>query len=196
MTRAILTVLLLASLPAFSFADDTVCADTFIDGTHDNVIVPAGTVCSSSAHIMGSVKVFGGFNALAGTTIEGNIDGEPGHLFVRLFGLGVVVRGNVQVKNAEPAEPSGYMAGTEIGGNFQAEANSNALLAQGGTIGGDLIVLKNTGGAEIFGNVIQGNLQCSENDPPPTGGGNTVAGNTQGQCADFGDSLATNPIIK
>jgi hypothetical protein len=145
---------------------------------------------------MGSVKVFGGFNALAGTTIEGNIDGESGHLFVRLFGLGVVVRGNVQLKNAEPAEPSGFMAGTEIGGNFQSEANTNVLFAQGGVIGGDLVVLKNTGGAGIFGNVIQGNLQCSENDPPPTGGGNTVAGNKQGQCAEFGNSLATNPVLK
>ena len=181
----ILTALLFAALPTTALADDTVCADTFIDGTHDNVIVPAGTVCSSSAHIMGSVKVFGGFNAFSGTTIEGNIEGEPGHQFVRLFGLGVVIRGNVQLKNAEPAEPSGYMAGTEIGGNFQWEANPNVLFAQGGTIGGDLIIVKSTGAAEIFGNVIQGNLQCSENDSPPTGGGNTVAGNKQDQCAEF-----------
>jgi len=176
---------LFAVLPVTALAGDTICADTFIDGTHDNVIVPAGTVCNSSAHITGSVKVFGGFNAFSGTTIEGNIEGEPGHRFVRLFGLSVVVRGNVQLKNAAPAESSGYMAGTEIGGNFQWEANPNVLAAQGGTIGGDLIIVQSTGATEIFGNVVQGNLQCSENNPPPTGGGNTVTGNKQDQCAGF-----------
>jgi hypothetical protein len=114
-----------------------------------HVVVPAGTICSSSAHIIGSVKVFGGFNAFCGTTIEGNIDGEPGRRFVRLFVLGVVVRGNVQLMNADPAEPSGYMAGTEIGGNFQWEANPNPLSAQGGTIGGDLIMPSGLGMTRI-----------------------------------------------
>jgi hypothetical protein len=187
-----LTTLLFAALPVTALADDTICADTVIDGTHENVIVPAGTVCTASAQIAGNVKVFGGFIALSGTMIGGNIDGEPGHRFVRLMGLGVVVRGNVQLKNAVPSESSGYIAGTEIGGNFHFEANSNILFVQGGTIGGNLVVVKNTGASEIFGNVIGGNLHCSENNPPPSVGGNTTGGNKEDQCAESGDSLSNS----
>jgi hypothetical protein len=188
--RRLLTfaTLLLATFPLSALADETICADTYITGTHDNVIVPPGTVCGSSAdtYITGSVKVFGGYNAETGTTIEGNLDGEPGHLFVRLFGPGVVVRGNVQLKKAAaPAEVSGYTPGTEIWGNFHWEENPNFLFADGGSIGGDLKMEKSTGGGVIFGNIIRGDLQCKENAPPPDGRENTVRGNKEDQCAVF-----------
>jgi hypothetical protein len=63
---------------------------------------------------------------------------------------------------------------------------------QGGTIGGNLVVVKNTGASEIFGNVIGGNLHCSENNPPPSVGGNTTGGNKEDQCAESGDSLSNS----
>lgn len=178
------TLLLVTVLPLPAFADDTICADTFITGTHDNVIVPPGTICDSSAQIMGNVKVFGGYNAHPGTTVEGNIDGEPDHMYVRLLGADVVVRGNVQLKKAGQSESSGYLAGTVIGGDFHWEDNANYLFALGGTIGGNLVVVKSSGGGEIFGNFIEGNLHCSENDPQPSSGDNNVGGNKEGQCSD------------
>jgi hypothetical protein len=178
---------LLFGLPLSALANDTICVDMTISGFHENVIVPPDVLCNASgAYISGNVQVFGAFQAYSETTIEGNVHGEPGHRFVRLFGTGVVVRGNVQLKNAASDEPSGYTAGTEIGGNFQWEENPNPLIAQGGTIGGDFVMTKSRGGGELFGNAIQGNLQCSENDPAPTGGGNTVGGNKEDQCATFG----------
>ena len=178
------------AFPLGAMTDDTICADMTITGSHDNVVVPSGTVCiSSGAYIAGNVKVYGAFEAQRGTTIEGNVHGEPGHRYVRLLGVDVVVRENVELKYATSDEQSGFMAGTEIGGNFQWEGNPNPLIAQGGTIGGNLVMLKSTGGGEIFGNVIQGNLQCKENDPAPTGGGNTVGGNKEDQCTLLNGSI-------
>jgi hypothetical protein len=58
---------------------DTICADMTITGSHDNVVVPSGTVCiSSGAYIAGNVKVYGAFEAHRDTTIEGNLHGGAG----------------------------------------------------------------------------------------------------------------------
>ncbi len=191
-------LVVVAAFPSTAMADDTICANMSISGTHDNVIVPAGTFCTPGAAgattITGSVKVYGRYNARAGTTIHGNIDGEPGHVWVRLFGLGVVVHGNVQIKqgvNTRNAGSAGYLTGTRIDGDFQWEENSMRLLASGGIIGGDLKMEKSDSSSRnlpigrIFGNTIGGNLQCKENTPPPVGGGNSVTGNMEDQCSAF-----------
>ena len=180
---SVLSLILLCQ--AAAFANDTICANTFITGTHENVIVPPGIICVSAVHIKGSVKVFGAYIAHAGTTVEGNIDGESGHLFVWLSGFQVLVLGNVQLKESASSEPSGYASGTEIRGDFKWEKNSNFLFAHGGTIGGNFVMEKSTGGGEIVGNGIQGNLICSENDLPPIGGDNSVGGNRDEECWGF-----------
>jgi hypothetical protein len=172
-------------LPSIVFAEETICADAFLTGVHENVVVPAGTVCESSAQIDGNVKVLGAFIAHPASRIHGDVDAEPGHSFVRLLGPDVVVSGNVQLKGGAGPDTSGYLAGTVVGGNFQAEENLNLLVAEGGTIGGNLVVVKNSGGSEISGNVIVGNLQCKENEPAPTGGGNTAGGKKDDQCAEL-----------
>ncbi len=51
------------------------------------------------------------------------------------------------------------------------------------SVGADVRVFQNTGGAEISDNRIDGNLQCTANVPKPTGSGNTVQGNKEDQCA-------------
>jgi hypothetical protein len=157
-------------------AGDFVCTTVAV-GTFDNVIVPEGAICDMGpATVRGSVKVFGGLNVVPPTTIRGSIDGEPGHDFVALLGGAIVVRGSVQLKGSPGAALSGYIAGIQIGGNFQYEENANGLVAQGAIIRGNLKAEKNTGGGTITGNTIRGNLECKENSPPMVEVGNTIGG--------------------
>jgi hypothetical protein len=160
-----------------ALAGDTVCVGA-LTGAHDNVVVPAGAVCTiSAATIKGNVKVFGSLNVFPPTTIGGSIDGEPGHGFVRLFGGLIVVVGNVQIKGSPSSEAAGYLAGTQIGGDFQYEGNMGTLVATGGTIGGNAKAEKNRGGGAFTVNTIRGNLECKENVPPITEFGNVIGGN-------------------
>lgn len=163
--------------PASARAGDTICVGV-LAGSHDNLIVPAGATCNiADATIQGSVKVFGALNVSSPTTIGGNIDGEPGHTFVRLFGgATLVVGGDVQLKKQGSVFSQGYLAGTQIRGDFQYEENVGFLVANGGQIGGDFKSEKNTGGGGIFGNTILGNLECKENTPEHEQAGNTVGG--------------------
>jgi hypothetical protein len=161
--------------PLNAVAGDTVCVGV-LTGAHDNVVVPPGATCIvTGATINGNVKVFGLLDVFAPTTIRGSIDGEPGHIRVALFGTGVVVRGNVQLKGGTVV--AGYTPGTQILGNFQYEANAGSLSATGGNIRGNLKAEKNTGGGAISGNNIGGNLECKENVPPIGDLGNVVGGN-------------------
>jgi hypothetical protein len=160
-------------------ANDTIC-DGLLAGVHDNVVVPAGAACEiAGARIKGSVKVFGALDVLSPTTIRGNIEGEPGHRYVRLHGgESLVVFGNVTIKGAVTGFEAGYLAGTQIRQNFQYEENDGFLVAWGGIIGGNLKSEKNVGGGGIFGNTVRGNLECQENVPPHAEAGNFVGGNT------------------
>ena len=173
-----LTVLVLAGgliAPLNAVAGDTVCVGV-ITGAHDNVVVPPGATCIiGAATIKGNVKVFGRLDVLPPTTIGGSIDGEPGHIRVALFGTGVVVGGNVQLKGGSVI--AGYTPGTQIGGDFQYEGNTGSLSATGGNIRGNLKAEKNTGGGAIVSNNIGGNLECKENVPPIGEMANVVGGN-------------------
>lgn len=161
--------------PSNAVAGDTVCVGA-LTGAHDNVIVPPAVVCTiSNAMIKGNVKVFGQLDVLPVTTIGGSIDGEPGHIRVALFGTGVVVRGNVQLKGGSAI--AGYTTGTQVRGNYQYEENAGSLSATGALIGGNLKAEKNTGGGFIIGNNIRGNLECKENTPAIVDLGNVVGGN-------------------
>jgi hypothetical protein len=163
--------------PQASKGGDTVCVG-LLTGARDNVVVPAGATCSIvSATVKGNVKVYGFLDVFAPTTIRGNIEGEPGHGFVRLHGGAIVVRGNVKVKDSPSGLAAGYLAGTSIRGNFEYEGNTGALFATGGTITGNVKVDKNTGGGSISDNFITGNLECKDNGPQIGGSGNVVDGN-------------------
>ncbi len=175
--------LLLTGAGLTAIADDTMCTGV-LSGRHDNVIVPAGVSCNIvMARIEGNVKVYGDLDVEGPARILGNIQGEPGHGYVRLHGFGVVVHGNVQLKGG--ALTSGFLSGTRIGEDFQYEENAGGLMADGGFIGGNLQMFKNTGSGSITDNRIRGNLQCKENEPAPVGGGNLVGGNKEDQCAGF-----------
>lgn len=178
---AVATVLLpfAASGALVDVANDTICTGA-ITGSHHNVIVPAGESCEiDAASIKGNVKVFGSLT-LDDSAVRGNVDGEPGHGYVRIGFFGsAAIKGNVQIKGSiAEGMKSGYGSGLDvIRGNFQFEQNASTLVAVGATIGGNLKAQGNSGGGAIMKNVIGGNLECSDNDPEITESGNTVNGN-------------------
>ena len=173
-----ITVLLVAPTAA---ANDTLCTGA-LAGEHDNVIVPDGATCNvTGAQIKGNVKVLAGgsLNVFAPTTVGGDIQADPGHRYVRLLGTGVVVMGDVEAKGSIGAldgGAAGYLAGTDIRGNFEWEENRIGLTATGGTIGGNVKAEKNFGGGDITGNTIGGNVECKENVPEMVEAGNTIGG--------------------
>jgi hypothetical protein len=185
---AMVCLLALAAYP-----NDTVCgalppAAGSLTGAHDNVIVPAGMSCIIlSAQIKGSVKVFGAL-LVVDTMIQGNVDGEPGHLRV-ILSNGTMVRGSVQLKGGyDVSGDNSSIVNAQINGNFQFEENRVFLFAANSIIGGNFKMEKNTGGGQIgvlFGNLIGGNLECKENAPAPAGVVNAVRGAKKDQCATF-----------
>ena len=119
----------------------------------------------------------GALNVLGPTTVGGDIQADPGHHYVRLLGMGVVVMGDVELKGATGAGMvGGYLTGTDIRGNFQWEENRIGLVAKDGMIGGNLKAEKNSGGGDISENTIKGNVECKENTPELVEAGNTIGG--------------------
>lgn len=183
--RKALLAAVVAAVPMFvavpaAHADDTTCTGPSpISGPHDNVVVPAGAFCILfGAEVGGNVKVLaGGILQVFDSSVAGDIQAEPGHLFVELH-AGTVVGGDVQLKGSVVGFLSGYTDAV-IGGDFQYEENGNFLVAIGGRIGGNVTAVKNTGGGEISGNTIGGNLECKENTPPIAAFGNVVEGETK-----------------
>ena len=169
-----------------AMAGDTPCVGV-LTGPHDNVVVPRGATCNLlGAQVQGNVKNFGNLLVFAPTRINGSLQSEPGHGFTQIFGAGVTIRENVQIKGATAGIAHGYLAGTVIGKDFRWEENRGFLVANGATIGGNAQAWKNTGGGSFTGNTIRGDLQCKENAPPITEAGNVVGGNRQ--CPDPGDT--------
>lgn len=169
-------------LPAALMAEETRCIGA-LTGSHDNVVVPQGAVCSlQDARLNGSVTVSrGGALTISGRThINGNVISEDGGAYVRIIGPSVTVDGNVQIKYNFGA--STIQRGTVIHGSFQYVENSGPLFANGAFIGSDFQLFSNTGGATLTRNVIRQNMQCKENTPAPTGSGNR-AGDKEDQCA-------------
>jgi hypothetical protein len=178
---ASLALSLFLTLPGGLLADDTICNGT-VTGSHDNVIVPEGAVCTlTDAFLNGNVKVLrnGGITISGRTFINGNVQSEDGGAYVRIAGPSVTVGGNLQIKYAYQA--STVQSGTQIRGNLQYVENSGFLAVDGVFIRGDLQLFKNTGGASLTNNTIRQNMQCKENVPAPLGGGNR-AGDKEDQC--------------
>ncbi len=207
MTRQRTTLMLFLVLIVYSpaMADDLICDNTPLTpftGSADNVEVPPGARCFLLGANVDNVKVFGSLAANT-TVIRGNVQGEPGHGFVRLGpgGGGNTVQGNVQIKGGVGGVFLGAFGdnslvwGTIIQGNVDAKRNLNGLVFLDTMIGGNLKVKENTGiitpgfpfSASIGGNTIGGNLQCTSNSPPPivspSAGPNTVGGKKKDQCS-------------
>jgi hypothetical protein len=180
---ALVALALLAASPAS--AEERKCSGTLGAVTVDNLRVPQDATCR-----------------LNGTFVEGTIKVERN---ATLIARGVRVVGNVQAENAarvvvRPSEDRRSRVGgsvqveqggaatvraSKIIGDIQYDANTGYLRANDNRVGGNIQVIGNSGGAEIFRNIVDENLQCKENSPAPIGGGNVVGGNKEDQCAGF-----------
>ena len=185
--------------PLGLYAVDTTCTGQLPLGVvYDNVVVPSGAVCvigdpfdpTVVVQVNGNVTVFGSLVVYPGTTIGGDVTGEPGYGSVSLQGSGVVVEGSVWLEGGSGGS-SGFEVGTEIRRNFVYEGNANQLRAMGGLIGGTMKVEGNTGGGYIYSNNIGKQLRCKDNvapsyyDLPLNGGDNITGGHKTGQCTYF-----------
>jgi hypothetical protein len=162
-------------------ADEIACSGNLGAVTVDNVRVPAGATCT-----------------MTGTKVKGNIVVNRN---ARLYAEDVVVIGNVQAENARHVEVtdssrvggsvqvvqggSATISDSRVNADILFDSNSRPLRILRNTVGGNVQVFQNTGGATIRRNVIDGNLQCKENIPPPEGGRNIVQGSKEDQCKDL-----------
>ena len=179
-------VLAVAGWAAGAQADDVVCdGDTIAGETIDGNVIVTGPCTLAGVTVKGNVEVEGGgsLQLFAPSEIDGNVQSD-GADFVLVFGNGVTIGGDLQIKNTGPWG-SGYVEGTVIDGNVQYEENTAPLVALGGAVGGDVQLFENSGGAFVGMNAIDGNLQCKENAPAPSPFGvNRVDGNKEDQCAE------------
>jgi hypothetical protein len=108
--------------PAAS-ANDTNCIGA-LTGFHDNVVVPEGATCTIlNAQIKGSVKSLPGSTLIlsGGTTVGGSIEADKPNN-TQIFGVGNVVRGNIQVKEGGNGTQGVSVCGVTMpDGNIQIE---------------------------------------------------------------------------
>jgi hypothetical protein len=104
-------------------ANDTICVVS-LTGFHDNVLVPEGATCEiSNAQIKGNVKALPGSTLIVrgGTTVGGSIDSDKAEN-TQIFGVGNVVRGNIQVKEGGNGTQGVSVCGVSMpDGNIQIE---------------------------------------------------------------------------
>lgn len=194
---ALFPTMIVLALTSNARAADIFCPPFIEFETVGNVIVDDLCIIRGST-IEGSIKVGpGGSVGVIGTaenpsTVEGNFESDGGVL-VQAIGA-VHIKGDVIIKNTGPG-PSGLGGLISlrriVDGNVKFENNSGIVLSGRATIGGNMSLVGNTAGADVFSNVIGGNLECSDNAAPPEAevrfavGGNVVGGNELGQCAGF-----------
>src|SRR5687767_14578923 len=118
--------------PAAS-ANDTNCVGS-LTGLHDNVVVPEGATCTiSAAQITGNVKSLPGstLNITGATTIGGSIDADKPNN-TQIFGVGNVVRGNIQVKEGGNGVQGVSVCGVRLPeGNIQIEKMNGGIFVGG-----------------------------------------------------------------
>ena len=171
-------VLSLAAFPAVVSAEEYTCRGTLGAVTLDNLRVPQNSSCTlNGTFVKGTIKVERNATLKASCVrVIGNVQAENAH-------DGVVqkssrIGGSVQIKQGGSAS----ILSSQINADIQFDANSRYLKANDNRVGGNIQVMSNSGGVEIFRNSVDSNLQCKENRPAPTGGNNVVQGNKEDQC--------------
>jgi hypothetical protein len=148
-----------------------------IEGTVDNVVVPAGAFCFLySTHVTGNVDVQEDATLVSAcATIDGNVAADGAESVIlncsTIGGRVHVVRGG-----------EGRLLDSAVTGDVVFAGNSDGVGVNGNVIGGSVQALRNTGGVTIRDNGIGNNLQCSRNNPGPKGANNEVGGTKSGQC--------------
>jgi len=196
---------LLGGSPGVNFGQKSNDKDNFPDATctgvlngyFKNVSVPAGANCTLNLVTVtqdvvvakgGSLSIIGqsGVPTPIAVTIGGDLT-ATGCGSVTLNGSlgGVSVRGNVTIENC--SQQSGFEGpGIMIGGDFVCAGNSAPCYADGGTVVGNVILLKNISStaSDVSDDIIGGSLSCLKNSPQPTdtGGASFVSDRGPDQC--------------
>jgi hypothetical protein len=174
----IIAVLLgvVSNAPA-AHADDIECTGPIIEGTVDNVIVPAGAFCFLySTHVNGNVDVQENATLVSAcATIDGDVVADGAESVILNCST---IGGRVQVIRGG----EGRLLDSAVTGDVLFARNSEAVGVNGNVIGGSVQALRNRGGVTIRDNGIGNDLRCSRNNPGPTGANNEVGGTKSGQC--------------
>ena len=165
----------------------TILSDKTIDG---DLIVPAGKGCElDGVTVIGNVHVgigasfFTQISSAGRTIILGNVIAD--NCADIAWAPSVYISGNVQIVGC--AGPSYVQVTGTITGNVACLNNPASCEIENATVGGDLQVNNNSGGATVTGNYVGGNLQSVGNASGAlTVSGNHVAGTRQGQCSGAG----------
>jgi hypothetical protein len=171
------TAMLLA--PSVATAGDTECVGVLI-GTHDNVIVPPGAVCTlAGATVLGNVKALEDSTLFVfDSTVAGDVQGDNAREVRVQFES--QVGGDVQVKGTEPATFNAVDINVTVGGDVQFEENQGITFIDAAQIAGDVEVKKSTDRVEVEFNTVGGNVKVEDNLIPASGMsvlGNNVHGN-------------------
>jgi len=180
MRRALVMVAVMLGALAITpsaHADDLVCTTAIVEGTVDDVIVPAGAICF-----------------LYGTIVLGNVDVNAGSILISSCSS---IAGNVMADGADDV----VLACSTVGGRVQVVRGREGFIDDS-TVSGDVLFAmndgrveivdsvfsdslrahRNAGGVKIKGNRVAGDLRCSRNNPRPIGSDNLVEGTKSGQC--------------
>ena len=168
-------------------ADDTTCIGT-IGGTHDNVVVPPGASCvlATGTVVTGDVKVesgaffgtFFGCTAPPCATISGSVQAQKARIVSIVCST---VNGDVQVQDSGPSGAGSAftrITGSTVGGNIQIEKQSGGAIVVGPSAPAHPCEV--AAGAPL-GNTVGGDVQIKDNTTPfsPSVGLNIVGGNLQ-----------------
>jgi hypothetical protein len=171
------------------------CQTSIGNQTFENLSVPNGQTCILNGTSVTGNIIVGTASTLhaSGVIIGGNIQAEGA---ANVFVVGTsstlqtssatnvnvannsLVGGSIWVKQSGGAT----IAGVQVDGDIQFDANNNQIVADNNVVGGNLQAFNNAGRLTILNNRIDGSLQCNENDLAPMGG-NNQATSTENQCA-------------
>jgi hypothetical protein len=178
--------------PAARAADTQCVGDLTNVGITGDLVVPNGASCAlRNVTVRGDLLVGpgGALEVLGGVAVLGNVRIDQcayANVDPSTAAAGISVAGNVEIERCTQTSGKRFTVGrVAIAGNFACHDNAAPCFAVSLTIGGDMLINRNSGSISyIEGNVIGGNLECVGNvGVTDYGDPNTVRGEKLGECA-------------
>ena len=172
-------------------ASGSTCNGNYNGTFNGNLTVSAGQNCSfvNGARITGNVAVNGGNFAMAGGTINGNL--QVGGAAAFSIGPLTTINKNLSVQNVGSGSVASQICGAQIQGNLQVSYNAIPMQigsaaqgsCQGNYVGGNAAIQFNTALVTFYDNTVAGSLSCLSNTSI-NGSGNSTQ-KESGQCSAF-----------
>lgn len=185
-----------ASAPAARAAERPCVGTLSNTSVNGDVVVPAGATCRlKDVAVGGTVRVHSNaaLQILGGAAIRGSVEAyECAYVVLdpQAPGDRIAVAGNIEIEHCTEASGKLFSAGrVAIAGNFSCRNNAAPCFAVSLTVGGDMVIERNSGGMSyIEGNTIGGSLECAGNwGLTDYGDPNTVGGKRRDGCAGLSD---------